>query len=123
MVQQDHPDRDADCRAQYQWPDIFPVQCLAQFQDAVTLREQTVAGDQCRGLYRCNDVQPYTRYDETHCEPGKAADETASKGRKGKKSENPSIHKSLPQSEVTSTWMDIHLVGRLWIPAVFKQVA
>jgi hypothetical protein len=41
-------------------PDILPVQCLAQFQDAVTLREQTVARDQCCGLQRRNDVQPYT---------------------------------------------------------------
>jgi hypothetical protein len=58
------------------------------------LREQAVSCNQGCGLKWRDDVKPGAGYDESHREPGKPADKTASEGRQRKYRPSQSIHES-----------------------------
>ena len=73
---------------------MSPIQRVPQFPDAVALRPQAVTDDQCRGLDRCDDVQPYTGHHEAHGKTGNAGCQPAEKCRQEKKSEDHAIHRS-----------------------------
>jgi hypothetical protein len=92
--EQHRSDRHADGAADDEWRHISPIQCVPQFPDAVALRPEAVTDDQCCGLDRCDDVQPYTGHHEAHGKTGNAGCQPAEKCRQEKKSEDHAIHRS-----------------------------
>jgi hypothetical protein len=57
--EQHRSDRHADRAADNEWRHIPPAQRVPQLPDAVALRPEAVADDQCCGLDWGDDVQPY----------------------------------------------------------------
>ena len=93
------------------------LQLRTQLGDAVTLREQPVAGNQSGGLNRCDDVQPYAGYDQAHRKSGKPADEAAKKccKNKGRSKRFPSMLLAPQESEQRLHGVT-HFTGRLRCP-------
>src|SRR5690242_13428116 len=89
-------DRNSNHRPKRERPCPPDIEGVAQIEDAIALREQTVTRDQGRGLRRRDDVQPYAGHHDAHREAGKSADEAADKGGASKESKENSIHGSLP---------------------------
>ena len=65
--------------------DSSPLQCMANFPDAIALVDHPVSRDQNRRLQWRDDVQPDARHDQSGREAGQAAGESAEKCSEKKK--------------------------------------